>query len=90
MKQSKLIVSNNKVISVSAPVYFFRAGKNKKTIFADCPSLAISTYGNSLKHAKSMFQEALDIWVEHINSKGNIISVLKELKKSIFVSPSAF
>jgi predicted RNase H-like HicB family nuclease len=78
MKQSKIVVKNDKVISVSAPVYFFRI-QGDKYVHAQCSPLGIITSGETLEKAKTMFQEAFELWTEYVNDKGNIKEVLKEL-----------
>jgi hypothetical protein len=79
MKTPKILVEENRIVSVSIPVYFFKLNKEDNIIIAECPSLAISTNGNSLKHAKEMFKDAFNLWRQTINHKGNITEVLKEL-----------
>ncbi|MDR0823261.1 MAG: hypothetical protein LBN20_05750 [Endomicrobium sp.] len=79
MKTSKIVIKDNAIAIASLPVYFFKFNKEDKVIFAECPSLAISTFGDNLKHAKDMFKEAFDLWLETVDKNGNIIEVLKEL-----------
>ena len=79
MNKSKMVVKNDKIISVSVPVYFIKFKSDEKTIFAECPSLAITTYGNTLKHAKSMFDDAFSLWLKTVDEDGNILAVLKDL-----------
>ncbi|MDR3244643.1 MAG: hypothetical protein LBT79_07845 [Elusimicrobiota bacterium] len=79
MKPTKICIKENKVSTASIPVYFFKLNKSDKIIFAECPSLSICTYGNNLKHAKTMFQEAFGLWLEDVCENDNIIEVLQEL-----------
>ncbi|MDR3243152.1 MAG: hypothetical protein LBT79_00210 [Elusimicrobiota bacterium] len=78
MKTNKIFLKDDKIISVSVPVYYFKI-KGDDFVYAECPSLAITTDGATLEKAKKMFKEAFDIWMERINEKGNIRAVLKEL-----------
>ena len=79
MKNSKILVKKDRIISVSVPVYFIKFKSDEKTIFAECPSLAITTYGDNLKHAKTMFDDAFYLWLKTVNDDGNILAVLKDL-----------
>jgi hypothetical protein len=76
---NKIVIKNNVIVSAVLPIYFFKADKNKEIIFAECPALAICTYGNNLTHAKKMFKEAFSLWLETVNENRNILEVLKEL-----------
>ncbi|MDR3256742.1 MAG: type II toxin-antitoxin system HicB family antitoxin [Endomicrobium sp.] len=78
MKTSKILVKDDRVISVSIPVYFFKV-KNDKYIHAQCSSLGIISSGETLEKAKKMFSEALDIWIEWVEEKGTIKEALKDL-----------
>lgn len=74
----KITFANNKIITVTVPVIYFRFPK-QKTVFAECPALELVTEGKNLSDAKRMFQEALSLWVEGMNECGDIPGALKEL-----------
>ena len=57
---SKMIIKKN-VIVVELAVNIFKQGK---TYIADCPALALSTHGKTIKEVKKCFEEALELWVE--------------------------
>ena len=76
--KGQVLVQDDKLIRVSVQVYFFKVNGDN-SVYAECPSLKLVTYGKNLEHAKKMFQEAFDLWVEEVNERGNINEVLKEL-----------
>ena len=78
MKTNKILVKDDRVVSVSVPVYFFRVS-NDKYIHAQCSSLGIISSGETLEKAKKMFTEALDIWIEWVEEKETIKEALKDL-----------
>jgi len=62
-KENKILLSGNRLISVSVPVYFFKYNGDG-CIYAECPSLRITTHGKTLSEAKKMFNEAFNLWLE--------------------------
>jgi hypothetical protein len=66
MKNGNILLKGNKMIAASVPVLFFRL-KNSERVFAECPALGISTSGNTLSHAKKMFEEVFSLWVDTIH-----------------------
>ena len=76
--KGQIVVQNDKLIELSVQVYFFKIDGDD-CVYAKCPALALITHGKNLDHAKKMFQEAFDLWVEDVNERGNINDVLKEL-----------
>jgi hypothetical protein len=83
MKKAEIVIKANKINKISIRVYFFYFKKDTKTIFAECPSLSISTYGSNLERAKFMFNDALNLWIDTVNKDRNAAAVLKELGWSI-------
>ena len=80
MRTSKILVKNDKVVSVSVPVYFFAFKEDpNKYVYAECPALELTTYGDNLKHAQSMFKDAFSLWIETVNEDCNIKEVLEDL-----------
>ena len=73
-----MLVKNDRVISVSIPVYFFKISGDKY-VHAQCSPLGIITSGKNLEKAKAMFEEAFDLWLDYVHENGNIKDVLKEL-----------
>jgi hypothetical protein len=80
MKTSRIIVKGDKVVSVSVPVYFFSFKEDSnKYVYAECPSLELTTYGDNLKQAQLMFKDAFNLWIETVNEDCNIKEVLENL-----------
>lgn len=78
MKHNQIAVNGDKIVNVNVAVLFFKLPK-QDTVFAECPSLGITTYGNTLTEAKKMFEEAFSLWLETVNEECSIHQVLKEL-----------
>ena len=66
---SKALVSGDRFVSASVPVYFFKYNGDK-CIYAECPSLRITTYAQTLGGAKKMFKEAFALWLEVATEDG--------------------
>jgi hypothetical protein len=80
MKSTKIVIIGNKVITVSVPVYFFKFKEDpNKCVFAECPSLELTTFGGNLKEAQLMFTDAFDLWIKTVSEDYNIKDVLKDL-----------
>jgi hypothetical protein len=80
MKTSKIVVKGDKVVSVSVPVYFFAFKEDSnKYVYAECPSLELTTYGDNLKQAQLMFKDAFNLWIQTVNEDCNIKKVLEDL-----------
>ena len=76
--QSKIIIKNNVIISADILVKFYYDQTNKEVIARFAP-LLITTSGKDLSHAKEMFQEAFELWVETVNEDGNAQEILENL-----------
>jgi hypothetical protein len=88
MKTNKIAVKGHKVISVSVPVYFFTFKEDSnKYVYAECPSLELTTYGDNLKQAQLMFKNAFNLWIETVNEDCNIKEVLEDLGWTMTKSP---
>jgi predicted RNase H-like HicB family nuclease len=75
--QNEIKLKNNKIDSISVSVIFY---KEKDYIVAECPSLNVATDGKDLDHAKAMFKEAFELWIESVNADDfSVKAVLKNL-----------
>ncbi|MDR3244404.1 MAG: hypothetical protein LBT79_06600 [Elusimicrobiota bacterium] len=74
---NKMILEKGILVSASIPVYFFSLKKDSnKLIYAECPALKIFSYGKNISHAKKMFKEAYECWLEFAIENG----ITNELK----------
>ncbi|OIO73537.1 MAG: hypothetical protein AUJ85_07780 [Elusimicrobia bacterium CG1_02_37_114] len=76
MEQKGKILIGKNFIMVEIAVNIF---KSDKRYIADCPSLQLSTQGNSMEKVKEHFQEALDLWVESTMQRKTLRKALEEL-----------
>jgi predicted RNase H-like HicB family nuclease len=76
MKEEIIVNEKNQLVIASLLVNFF---KEENFFVAECRSLGIITYGNSLDHTKKMFNEALAIWREDVFNSGNLKEALLSL-----------
>ncbi|HNW93182.1 MAG TPA: hypothetical protein PKM88_09780 [bacterium] len=74
MRQAIAVGQNNVLVALA--VNFF---KDDGAIIADCPALQLCTSGKNFTHAKRMFKEALDLWMETVLAMGTLDAALKEL-----------
>ena len=74
-----------KKISVSLAVNIFKEGKR---YIADCPALALSTHGSSLREVQKNFEDALQIWMESVAERGALRKALIELGWTLKGIPS--
>ncbi|MCA6069679.1 MAG: hypothetical protein LE180_00925 [Endomicrobium sp.] len=63
---NKVVVRNGQIVEAELVVQFFCDQKHKEVV-AECPSLLIATSGKDLSHAKEMFKEACELWIETVN-----------------------
>jgi hypothetical protein len=77
--QNKITLKDNKVTSAFICVNFFE-DKEYGDIVARCPQLRITTYGKTIDHAKEMFKEAFQTWIDTVNKDCDAKEVLKNLK----------
>ena len=75
---NKIILKDNKIAGAELCVSFY-FNKKKSEVIARCAPLMITTYGKDLAHAKEMFKEAFELWLESVNEDFNAIKVLEEL-----------
>ena len=66
----------NRAVEADLEVYYL---DEDGTIVAFCPSLDLSTYGDSLADAEVAFQEAFEIFIENTLEKNTFESILMEL-----------
>jgi predicted RNase H-like HicB family nuclease len=85
MKTNKIILKDNQIVSVSVQVNFFE-DKRYGDIVARCPALRITTYGKNMEHAKEMFKEAFELWLETTNEDCDAREILKNLNWQIVKS----
>jgi predicted RNase H-like HicB family nuclease len=78
MITNKIILKDNQVVSVSIQVNFFKDNRHGD-IVARCPALRITTYGKNMEHAKEMFKEAFELWLETTNEDCDAREILKNL-----------
>ncbi|MDR2251367.1 MAG: hypothetical protein LBD98_00800 [Endomicrobium sp.] len=78
MKSTRIVVQKDRIVSVSVPVYYFQF-KGDNVVYAECPSLHLTTYGNNLKNAKTMFDDTFNLWVKTVNEDGDAKEILENL-----------
>ena len=76
--QNKVVVRNGQIVKAELAVQFFCDQKHKE-IVARCSSLNITTSGKDLLHAKAMYKEACELWIETVNEDYDARKVLENL-----------
>jgi predicted RNase H-like HicB family nuclease len=76
--KNKIVLKGNKIVSAVVNVKFFK-DEEYNDIVARCPALRITTYGKNLEHAKKMFKEAFELWIETTNEDCDAKEILKNL-----------
>jgi len=61
--------------------------KDEGHFIAHCPALDISSYGDDEEEAKKMFNEAVTIFLEEVEQRGTLDSVLLDLGWSLQRKP---
>ena len=61
-----------KTVEANLTVYYL---DEEGTIVAYCPSLDLSTYGDSLEDTQNAFQEAFQIFIEEVMRKGTLTQI---------------
>jgi predicted RNase H-like HicB family nuclease len=75
---NKVVVRNGQIVGAELAVQFFYDQKHKEVV-AECPSLLIATSGKDLSHAKEMFKEACELWIETVNKDFNAREELENM-----------
>lgn len=72
-------------IEISIQVYIVKEGDY---FVSYCPSLELSSFGDSPEEAKAGFEEALAIFIGDVNQKGTLENVLLDLGWSLTKRPA--
>ncbi len=85
--KKQAIKKSIKSVEVQVDVVLIKEGE---FFVALCPSLNISTYGDSEQDAKKSFDEALHIFIEETDKKGNLEKELLKFGWTLQQQPEAF
>jgi predicted RNase H-like HicB family nuclease len=75
---NKIILKDSQIVSADIRVKFYY-DKDNNEVVARCAPLMITTAGDNLSHAKEMFKEAFELWIETVNEDCDAKVVLKNL-----------
>jgi predicted RNase H-like HicB family nuclease len=73
---NKIIVRSNRIVRIELNVKFYY-DTNCNEVVARFEPLMITTSGKELSHAKEMFKEAFELWLETVNEDGSVREVLE-------------